>query len=246
MLRFLTALVLLFSTPSVAVHEAGQNSSGVVAPASMRPAGADTPTERPSTVLERDAATVPTVRSEDQGVERPVITSQPDDRIHRTRVDEAVRRFERAGLSLPDVAVEFSDDGCLGNLGLFDRNTTPWRVHVCSDLEFVLTHELAHAWAAANLTDDDREAWVELRGLPAWNDPDLHWRERGTEDAAFVLQQVLMTERPRPMSPVWQERSAAYEQLTGRTPLQLLDAEDAEQRGPGGRATGDRVARTAW
>ena len=38
---------------------------------------------------------------------------------------------------------------------LFQQSFTPWRLLICSDLQFVPTHELAHAWEAANLTDDD-------------------------------------------------------------------------------------------
>jgi hypothetical protein len=147
----------------------------------------------------------------------PRVSSYPDDRAHRARLDEALERFERAGLLLPDLDVEFSDDGCYGHLGLFDPNSIPWRVTVCSDLAFVLTHELAHAWAAANLDDAERAGYLAHRGLSSWNDPDLHWRERGTEDAAFVLQQVLMSKHLQPQS-VWAERIEAYEQLTGGPP----------------------------
>jgi hypothetical protein len=149
-----------------------------------------------------------------------------DDRASRSRLDEAVARFARAGLLLPDVSVGFSDsdDACRGHLGLFDPNSTPWRVDVCSDLEFVLTHELAHAWAAANLDESQRAAYVAYRQLAAWNDPDLHWRERGAEDAAFVMQQVLMAEHVRQDSSVWTERVDAYEQLTGGSPPPALTA----------------------
>jgi hypothetical protein len=143
-----------------------------------------------------------------------------DDRAHRSRVDEAVARFARAGLLLPDVQVGFSDsDGaCHGHLGLFDADSIPWRVDVCSDLDFVLTHELAHAWAAANLDDAERAAYLAHRGLTAWNDPDLEWRERGVEDAAIKMQQVLMAKHIRPDWSVWIERRDAYQQLTGRPP----------------------------
>ena len=150
----------------------------------------------------------------------PRVTLDPDDRAHRSRLDEALERFARAGLLLPDVEVGFSDsdEACHGHLGLFDPNSSPWRVDVCSDLEFVLTHELAHAWAKANLDEAERAAYVAHRGLPAWHGPDLHWRERGAEDAAFVMQQVLMAEHVRQDRSVWAERFDAFEQLTGRRP----------------------------
>ena len=144
--------------------------------------------------------------------------SSPETWANRERLRRAVERFEHAGLELPDVDVEFSesDDSCRGHFGLFDSGPTPWRVSVCSELEFVLTHELAHAWIAENLDEARRTSYIEHRGLSAWGDPDLPWRERGTEDAAFVMQQVLMAKRVRYDTPVWIERIAAYEQLTGR------------------------------
>ena len=132
-------------------------------------------------------------------------------------VDDAVARFRSVGLRLPAVEIRFHADKaeCDGHLGLFQRGFTPWRVLVCSDLAFVLTHELAHAWEAANLDDDERERYVEARGMPTWDDHDADWNERGIEDAAFIVQQNLTAKDPNLDSPAWKERTAAYELLTG-------------------------------
>jgi hypothetical protein len=138
-------------------------------------------------------------------------------REQRVAVDDAVARFRSAGLELPDVEVRFHADEaeCDGHLGLFQRGFTPWRVLVCSDRAFVITHELAHAWEAANLDDEERARYVEARGMPTWNDHDADWNERGVEDAAFIVQQNLMASHLNPDSPAWKERAAAYELLTG-------------------------------
>jgi hypothetical protein len=91
---------------------------------------------------------------------------------------------------------------------------------VCSDLPFVLTHELAHAWAAANLTNAARARYTAARGFANWADHDAPWDERATEDAAFIVQQNLMMRSVDLESPAWIERVEAYELLTGtRSPL---------------------------
>ena len=72
-------------------------------------------------------------------------------------LDVATHRFAAAGLTLPPLIVAFSDDpaDCYGHLGIFDAATTPWTITVCSDLAFVPTHELAHAWLDANMDSAD-------------------------------------------------------------------------------------------
>jgi hypothetical protein len=119
--------------------------------------------------------------------------------------------------------VRFFDDEavCDGHHGLFQKGVAPWRVLVCSDLDVVVTHELAHAWTADNLDDDTRDRDVEARGLTAWHDQDLPWNERGVEDAAFVIQQNLMMDDVPLSSATWQGRIAAFELLTGN-PSPLL------------------------
>lgn len=197
-------------------------SMGTRRTAGGTPAAARAQTNRASVEGARGPALTDEPSPSARAAEPSGISVHPDDADHRARVREAIGRFEDAGLRLPVVLIEFSDDddACDGHLGLFDRSSQPWAVHVCSDLEFVLTHELGHAWVATHLDDADREAYVAFRGLAGWNDRDLDWMERGTEDAAYVLQQVLMTEHPRLDTARWQERSAAYQQLTGSPPPQ--------------------------
>jgi len=89
-------------------------------------------------------------------------------------------------------------------------------VLVCTDLDFVPTHGLAHAWEAAHLDDEDRERYVEHRELTNWNDAAAPWMERGIEDAADVIHKNLTTTGGNLGSSTWQEWIAAYELFTGQ------------------------------
>jgi hypothetical protein len=152
---------------------------------------------------------------------RPLVSLTPSvavrgaDSAQRAALDEALGRFHSAGLELPDVEVVFSDSDadCGGHEGLFERRFDPWRISVCSDLAFVITHELAHAWESANLNDGDRARYLEARELTTWSDQDAPWDERGAEDAAFIIQQNLMLIAKQPASTVRTERIHAYELL---------------------------------
>ncbi len=155
---------------------------------------------------------IPTVPKET--VEISLVEGGPHE---QARLDEAIARFTEADLDLPALDVLFLDDasGCSGSDGLFQERFTPWRVSICSDRAFVLPHELAHAWVAANLSVSDRREYMKTRELMNWNDHGQPWSTRATEDAAFVVQQNLMVE-PGHLSKTWNERADAYELLTGR------------------------------
>jgi hypothetical protein len=131
-------------------------------------------------------------------------------------IREAVDRFTAAGLDLPSLQIVFSDDerACNGHLGLFESSQQPWRVTICSDLAFVPFHELAHAWIRSNIDQPTRERYLQIRNKPGWNSPDLDWNERGVEDAAFVIQQNLTTNRTGELDDEWKSRATAYEFLT--------------------------------
>jgi hypothetical protein len=163
----------------------------------------------------------------------PHITVVGADANERLLLDEALARFLDNGLELPDLDVQFLEENdCGRHLGLFQQGFTPWRILVCSDLGFVPTHELAHAWEAANLDDVARARYVEQRGLTDWSDKDIPRDARGEEDAAFVIQQNLMSPNPQLASRTWQERLAAYELLTGQpSPLQPTPEPQSDHTG---------------
>ena len=140
-------------------------------------------------------------------------------------LDETIAAYRSSGLELPSLEVRFFDDAadCKGHHGLFIERTDPKQVLVCSELAFVLPHEFAHAWVSVNLNDDERGRYVRFRGLLTWDDPSADWDDRGTEDAAFIIQQNLMATNPSLASTTWTERIAAYEFLTGRVSPLISD-----------------------
>jgi len=177
--------------------------------ADPNPPGASPTTNAPTDVADRPDATTKL---------RPDIVVVGADAAQQAAVNEALNRFVENGLELPDLEIRFLDDeaGCQGHYGLFSTGFTPWRISICSDVDFVITHELAHAWERATLDDHDREMYLAARGLSTWKDRGVPWNERGAEDAAFIIQQNLMTISIPQTSPRWQDRMAAYELLTGR------------------------------
>ena len=93
------------------------------------------------------------------------------------------------------------------------------RITICQRDGVVYEHELAHAWARAALDDEDRAAFMAARGHTVWNDHDVPWNERATEDLAMIIQQGLAG---LPLPPVlgdeWTSRMQAFEMMTGRVP----------------------------
>lgn len=51
----------------------------------------------------------------------------------------------------------------------------------------VVGHEMAHAWVAHNVTDDQRADFLALRGSTHWHDEAVAWRDNGTEQAAEIV-----------------------------------------------------------
>jgi hypothetical protein len=147
----------------------------------------------------------------------PTVTAVSANADDLDRIDDALARFRYAGLELPDLTITFHDEeaSCDGHDGLFRESSGGWAIDVCSDLDFVIPHELAHAWAAANLDEDDRARYLKARGLTVWTGGDVPWEQRGTEDAAFIVQQNLRGINIAPSSATWTERMQAYAILTG-------------------------------
>lgn len=127
-------------------------------------------------------------------------------------VIEAIASFEQFGLEVPSALVRFGNAGadCSDHMGLFTPGKDQTIITVCSDLPFVITHELAHVWIHENFSDEAKQAYVEARELPTWRSRDHGWNDRGVEDAAFVMQQVLMFGEDRSTSTSWTERVEAF------------------------------------
>lgn len=136
------------------------------------------------------------------------------------RLTLAFERFSSNGLQLPDLEIQFADDndscGDAGH-GLFQAAVTPWRIVICpTELDTVYEHELAHAWERANMTDEQRHTFMEMREYEVWNDKTVAWNQRGIEGVAFIVQQGL-SGLPLPPAIPREHRSRlqAFEFLTG-------------------------------
>jgi hypothetical protein len=115
----------------------------------------------------------------------------------------AIGRFEQAGLVLPGLTIAFHDEKaeCEGRYGYF-RASAPAHVDICgfNGNRFLVTpkrtilHELAHAWAHENLSEDSIQAFLRFRALDTWNDPSTPWEEKGFEHAAEIMAWALLDE----------------------------------------------------
>ncbi len=166
--------------------------------------------------------------SEPTVVEPAAIAAAPEPEVTETRVvgidndparsaeaQDVIDRFAEVGLDLPPVTIQFHEStaACLGYDGIIRYVDPAPVIEICSDRPYVMPHELAHAWVDANLTDTAKAVYVEQWSLASWDGAD-DWNDRGTEHAAFVIQQNL-TASPATMSRTWRERAEAFEMLTG-------------------------------
>lgn len=134
----------------------------------------------------------------------------------RTAVEQAVAVYTRRNLMLPGLTVRIHSDEveCDGHGGIFRYSGSDLNIDLCSDLPYVIIHELGHAWTHANMTAADRRSYAQTRGLPTWNDWSYEWKERAAEDAAFVLQQNLMATTRVRATARWDDLISAFEALT--------------------------------
>jgi hypothetical protein len=207
--RAMTKLIAVFLAVLIAYPTPTHSNAGP-APTQPPPLIGSAPASDPRPVIDsRASQTEPTPRA--------AVTAHNAGADQLAILGEALSRFRDNGLDLPELDVWFSDDrtACKGNYGLFQAGYEPKRITVCTDFDFILTHELAHAWIDAHVDETVRVAYTEARQLESWNDPDIDWYGRATEDAAKTIQQNLMAPNPPPGSARRQERIAAYELLTG-------------------------------
>lgn len=201
------ALILASSGPAIHLNDPGRSSTPLSDALSHDDSSART---RVTTVQVSPFPTVVVLNAE----------------VHQQqRLQEAITRFRSAGLSLPDLQVEFhpDTDGCGGHMGVFEPHVTPWRISICTQIGAVYEHELAHAWELANLSDHTRSKFMEHRKLKVWNTPGTPWDERGVEQAAFVIQQGLIDlPLPPTLSAENRSRLIGYSILTGTPAPRLL------------------------
>jgi hypothetical protein len=153
----------------------------------------------------------------------PIISVHGGSPSELHRLNEALAHFAEAGLAIPPLQVHFVDDESLCP-GRFNRSESPWRISICVGApDWVYEHELAHAWEAAHVNDQQREMILDLLGLETWRDRATDWSQRGVEWAAVVIQQGLNgIPLPPTLSLGARLRVESFEILTGRVAPTLV------------------------
>lgn len=126
---------------------------------------------------------------------RPEVTFAGGGDAERALVMAAVDRFTAVGLDLPDLEIRIhpDTDGCGGKQGLFQARGEIGVVDLCFSREFLVLHELGHAWEHFALDDRDRADFLEVSGFETWQSRDVPWSRRGIERAADAIAHGLLS-----------------------------------------------------
>ncbi|MFC2153412.1 hypothetical protein ACFLQ7_02125 [Actinomycetota bacterium] len=176
-----------------------------------------------------EAAMSPLVAIEPESMDAPKVTG--GDKEARASVEWAVGLFAAVDLELPPftMAIHADDGPCGGYAGVARLAEVPLHIDVCNSHRLIIVHELAHAWDHVTLTDAEREAYMETRGLQSWNDASVEWKDRGIEDLAQVLVWgLLRIDRAQPVDPS-DGRGNAFSFATG-IDLSAVEATESEER----------------
>ena len=152
-------------------------------------------------------------------------------------VDRGVELLEAAGLRLPGIDIVGYDsvDNCHGRRGAAINHGLRTEVRLCVDGtgptdDWVVIHELAHAWEHHTLTDQIRDEFLRVRGLDAWRGDE--WNLSGAEHAAEIVvwgvidrEVQLVRIRPNTCDALLE----GYVTLTGRAPTNGYAAECSDE-----------------
>lgn len=165
--------------------------------------------------------------TEPPAAQEPLVVCDGISSEHVALVDWATELFAEAGLDLPPVRVTTSPDidDCRGRGGMTIHHAAGSEIRLCGTevgltTEWLVLHELAHAWEMHTLTDAQRAAFLNLRGLDTWRDTD-RWSDRGAEHAAEIMVWGLI-DRPVELIRLdhtsCEELMGGYQLLTGNLP----------------------------
>jgi hypothetical protein len=152
----------------------------------------------------------------------------------RQTVLAAVERYLSVGLALPDLRVHIhtgSKAGCGGFQGLFHPDGEVAVIDLCYPGEFLVLHELGHAWERFNLDDPQRAEFRRLTGLTTWRSTDVTWHDRGAERAANVLAHGLLS-TPLTTAHYHARDFELFEALTGIKTPRLAEIEPTDTTVP--------------
>jgi hypothetical protein len=133
-----------------------------------------------------------------QTAEEPVLETKSFSLDHLDTHDQQLVEFARSqfaivGIELPEVRINFPDDEavCFGHGGIY--LPSKHEVRICRPSKATMIHELAHSWVETTLTNTQRTAFLQLRGLDTWTGGSS-WDERGAEHAAEIITWAAMDE----------------------------------------------------
>jgi hypothetical protein len=137
---------------------------------------------------------------------------------------EAADRFREAGLGEPTVLIRFHEerDPCDGRTGRsYEGIVDLCGIHTNELSRRTVLHEMAHAWIDAHVSAGLEERFLRLRQLEVWNDHDVEWEQRGSEQAAEIVEWALAgqptgTELPSIPDRDPSQLAEGYELLTGQ------------------------------
>jgi hypothetical protein len=143
----------------------------------------------------------------------------------------AVDLIEEAGLRLPPMRFVYHGDDqtpCSGWRGAHRYVDGRSTIDICTSdsgnvTASLVLHEIAHAWAAHDLSDERKADFQSLRGWTYWsNHQDAEWHENGSEQAAEMMVWGLI-DRPVEIITInnhsCDDLDAGYRALTGQPPL---------------------------
>jgi hypothetical protein len=143
----------------------------------------------------------------------------------------ALGLFDDAELALPPMKLVYQGDdtaACSGWRGAHRSVDGVSIIDICTSdpgpaTAALVLHEIAHAWASVDLSDQRKEDFQTLRGWTEWsNHADVAWHDNGAEQAAEIMVWGLID---RPLAIVTindhscDDLEAGYRVLTGQAPL---------------------------
>jgi hypothetical protein len=163
----------------------------------------------------------------------PVISFVGGSQAQRTTVLNAVDRFTSHDLALPDLEVRFhaGAQGCEGYRGLFHPDRGHPSIDLCYEGEFLVLHELGHAWEHFNLDDQTRQTFVEYVGAGSWTSAKVRHKAQAVEIAADTMAYGLLSAPLAPGQNLDRE-FARFELLTGSPSPRLPTSADPPDVSP--------------
>ena len=106
-------------------------------------------------------------------------------------IERSVARFAEAGLELPNIEFFVHDDtdqsDCNGHEGFWRPGSGADRIDICVAGEFLILHELGHAFEHHSVDDTTRLAFMALYPGSEWQDDGASHDSQGKERFATVV-----------------------------------------------------------